>query len=426
MGEDIALSTNLDTKKKSLQTWEKTSLIANGFLFSCQQSFLLTLFANLAFDLNLSLGDLSLAFALGSLFFSIGGPLSCLRADSSSKNTILGISLLGLSMTLFSLAALFWFRESSWILILLIGNRIIYGLFAAAINPISQIQLLDINSKKANPLYLNQISLYSGRIIGPILALTLSAHYLKILFFLALSSFLLAAYHFYKSSFEAKNKFTGLVNPSESPVLGRLRQLSTFFGQFKNDFINSENLRSSLILAIGLTTFVGFYQTSLSWKLIVTTGLDAIAITPLMSYLFLGLAGSVFIMQIPLIRSNSFRNLLLKANPVCIMISMGFYIFSQNIGAVALCIAFLAIPLASLPAFYLKAGLGKVDRGRKQSYFLMAHSIGYAVGALMASGVLYGGVEYLLPLGAASCALLLTRTFSLSKNIYQKGLAYVS
>ena len=148
----------------------------NTITFSAVQILLFTMFPYIAESLNLSLSIVIGTFSLGSFLFLWSGPYWSSKSDFEGRMKILNIGMIGQFISFIMLFLLIIFANylpESIIVTLLLISRVVYGLFASAIIPVSQALQLDLSVKEAylKSMLSNSMSLNMGRMIGPIYVL---------------------------------------------------------------------------------------------------------------------------------------------------------------------------------------------------------------------------------------------------------------
>ena len=141
-------------------------------MFALCQSLLFCSYPILAEKIGISLSELVAIFGVGSSLFFISAPGWTALSEKYGRQTILVICMLGLTLSLFFILQSFSISENSgetkfvvWL------SRIIYGLFAGGIIPITQrIYAESDNSKLLGSFAVHAQASSIGRVIGPAVA----------------------------------------------------------------------------------------------------------------------------------------------------------------------------------------------------------------------------------------------------------------
>lgn len=160
-----------------------------AFTFAMYQSFCLTIYPLLANKLGLSLSELISIFGVGSFLFLFSAPGFTFLSESFGAKSILILTMMGMLVSIF---ALLWaleggFSQSESEMMLWV-SRIIYGLFAGGVVPVSQTFFADHSGGGL----LGRFALHAqattlGRVLGPVLGYLAVEGYL----FVVLSGLLL-------------------------------------------------------------------------------------------------------------------------------------------------------------------------------------------------------------------------------------------
>ena len=148
----------------------------NTMTFSCVQILLYTTIPYIADMTFLQTATIIGSISVGSFIFAGMGPFWATKSDKWGRKRVLSIGMLGMGFSFLLLSSIFLFNKDlsmTMKISMIYGSRIIYGLLASAIVPVSQAWQLDlIDSKdKMKVLTRNSMCLNVGRILGPILIL---------------------------------------------------------------------------------------------------------------------------------------------------------------------------------------------------------------------------------------------------------------
>lgn len=339
--------------------------------FSCTQILLFTLIPYLSEALELSLSSIIASFALGTALFLFGAPFWSKYSEISGRFKTLGFGLCGL-MVSFYLIVLLMVYSSELVeqtkLAILISSRIIYGLFSSAIVPVSQLTRSDMasSSEQMNSMFSHSLSLNLGRALGPLIILSGSDQYLGLLIIVATWTIL--------------------------PIL-LCFTVEEDSRQASNDASSSKNLKSQIMLPLGITilftTFTGILHSSLGVTIsevfnlhgkqasmltakVLFAGSIVMAVTQILGIRFL---------KNEIVRGLTFGLIFLAAGSIVLIV------MSQNIElwlAVALICAGLALIYpTNLTLFHRKFRNSNISGA--MGLLASGNTIGYAVGGALAS-----------------------------------------
>jgi hypothetical protein len=259
-----------------------------------------------------------------------------------------------------------WFKTG-----LIVGARIIYGMMASAIVPVSQAWQLDLRPgiDRIKVMTRNSMCLNLGRILGPILVLTKQVNFEIII---------------YVATAWLGVLFLGLLFFTKNQVIDRP---TTEKFQFKKSLINWKELASGvkgpILLSLVFTSFTGIMHSFLGHHLKVSLALPGDEASVLMAQMVLALSfAAVLIQQMSLMIPAKMWKLRLFIGALSLV--SGSIVMAEAVDKVGLwvSIGFVAIAVALIPPVYLSLlGKNKNSQGKKLGLASISHSLGYAIGA---------------------------------------------
>lgn len=343
----------------------------NTITFSAVQILLFTMFPFIAESLNLSLSLVIGVFSLGSFLFLWSGPYWSSKSDFSGRMNILNIGMIGQFVSfliLFLLIAYSQYLSEALIVTLLIISRIIYGVFASAIIPVSQALQLDLSVKEAylKSMLSNSMSLNMGRMIGPIYVLVngdspkaLMKGVLFWIIFIIVSNFLC-------KKFETKQRLVQ-------------KEKMTFDWSLIN-----KDLKWVFLLALLFTCFIGTLHNTFGLHIKDLFSLNAAETSILMAKFLLG--SSIMAVASQFVSKKFFNDpwqgpLLIGAFALFCG-AMGFALGTTST-QIWMSMMVVSIGIAMIPPSYLTMTTfysPTIERGKKFGMINAANTIGYTVG----------------------------------------------
>jgi MFS family permease len=161
-------------------------------VFSTSQATLFVIYPYLAERMGLQLPLVISAFSVGSFLFLVGGPFWSWVSIKKSPMFALKASIGGLLLSLLLLTIAVLFLGAGfpiWNGIFLGASRLIYGLMASGIVPVTQAILIEASPEKSRlkVLATQSLVLNAGRLLGPILSMLLVTHYPNLLLLIPLA-----------------------------------------------------------------------------------------------------------------------------------------------------------------------------------------------------------------------------------------------
>lgn len=348
----------------------------NVIIFTASQMILFSLLPFLAEKSNLALVHLTLAFSTGSFLFLFTSPLWGHLSDKWGRSAVISIGVCGLFIANLCTATM---METSFPLTLLWIGRILYGLSASAIVPVTQALLVEQSPDKPplQALLKNSIALNIGRAAGPAYLLASSLVFWNIkgsLWGLVLICGLLSFFNI-KNIQIAKTVAT-------SPLDFRLPRFS---GTQKN----------ALLVGFLFSTFVGALNAGLAHIFIKRLHLDSLQAGSLMAQVLLASALLAVAVQFTLKRlTNSPLRGLLLTGSLCLL--LGGLLLSQlhSFWQLPFVVVFLAVGLCTLPPCYTGIiAQGTQAVGLRTSIVGILSTLGYAVGGGLLSFFLWQNLQ---------------------------------
>jgi len=314
------------------------------------------------------------AISIGSFFFAGFSPFWSSKSDSVGRKTILSIGMGGMVLSFLAISLMFigndsfplWFKTG-----LIVGARIIYGIMASAVVPVSQAWQLDLKPglDRIKVMTRNSMCLNLGRILGPILVLTKQVNFEIIIY---IATIWLAVL------------FTGLVFCTRNQA--NLQTKAEKF-EFKKSLRNWKDLASSargpILLSLVFTSFTGIMHSFLGHHLKVSLALAGDQASVLMAQMVLALSfAAVLIQQVSLVIPSTMWKLRLIIGALSLVTGSVIMAEATSAQGLWLSIAFVAIAVALIPPVYLSLlGKNKDSQGKKLGLASISHSLGYAIGA---------------------------------------------
>lgn len=365
-----------DLKPRQLRTLASLS----AFCFSGAQSLTVALYPLLAERLGLSLASLIASFSLGSFLFVFGSPFWAQKSDRIGRLRVLTYGLGALFASFALLSALVWnpFATSELNLIVLVASRLVYGLVASAIAPVSQALQADLaeESSSAKAMLLHTLSLNIGRVVGVSFVLVFAGQMAAILpSFLALIALVFLSVVI---STRLSNRVTLMRAPAERAPI---------------DFAN---LKWVLAIAFVFSAFAEAMNSSLGGNLKHFFSLDAQATSQLAARLLLFASLGIVAVQI---LTRFFSKLPLRAG---LGIGVGALILGSAVFAgldshaeLWIAMSLFVIGAGLVPPFYLsllRRNCPASQYGARAGWVGSAHTVGFALGGGLAALVFRTGL----------------------------------
>ncbi len=350
----------------------------NTFTFACIQMVLYTTIPYIAEKTGVVTANIIAAISIGSFIFSFMGPFWAARSDKLGRKRVLSFGMLGMSFSFALLASLFIFNDQLSLTIKICFvyiSRIVYGLLASAIVPVSQAWQLDLSEKSDHLKVLtrNSMCLNLGRVLGPILILFKQVNFEYVIYCATIWVFTLAISVLVTS--QANTVTTNHFAPSLKQVLNRWKD------SFKESYM-------PILLALVFTSFTGVLHSFLGHHLknaLQITGQEAtlmfakiIFVLSVLAVLFQQLSITIF--------ASRWRPRLFLGT---IAIVSGTYtmMIATNEKLIWISIFMIAISTAFIPPVYLSLTSKSKENSNKTNVFgkklglaSVAHSFGYALG----------------------------------------------
>lgn len=334
---------------------------------------------------SISISHIAGSISIGSLFFAFTGPFWASMSDRYGRKKIIGIGMGGLALSFILLSSIFALNPHLNLdmkIALIYLSRIIYGLLASAVVPVSQAWQLDLcpNRERIKVLTRNSMCLNLGRITGPILVLVKGINFDELIYVYTTIIFILALYEI----------SSGTKNQEWNKNAHKI-ELSKYLKLVKKSAL-------PILLALVFTCFIGIIHSTLGHHLKEIFKIRGDAATLFMAKIVIVISVLGFFTQ--LISQKLIRKKDIHANKNnfqwksmmfvgSLSLIVGAYTLNsatttQNIW-ISVCI--LSFGLSLIPPVYLalisKKNIDENENvyGRQVGLASVAHSLGYALGA---------------------------------------------
>lgn len=352
----------------------------NTLTFSCIQMVLYTTIPYIAEETGVATASIIGAISVGSFIFSFMGPFWAAKSDSMGRKKVLGLGMFGMFLSFLFFTLLFIFNEGLSLqlkVVMVFAARIIYGLLASAIVPVSQAWQLDLIAKKSRLKVLtrNSMCLNLGRILGPVFILLKQVEFEKVFYVSTVWVLLL-------SSLSLLVKGHKQMPPLEQHKV----QLKELIQRWKKSA--QESLRP-IVLAMIFTAFIGILHSFLGHHLKEVLNISGEEASLMFAKIILFLSISAIALQqfsIMLFKSRWEIRLILGASSLVV----GTVVMMNSFDTFTLwtSIFFISVATAFIPPVYLSLTSHSNQNtektnvfGRKLGLSSIAHSFGYALGA---------------------------------------------
>ncbi len=374
----------------------KLALAATAVFSACQMM-AFVLYPYFSEATGLSLTFIVGSFSVGSFLFLWGSPFWVRQIEQKGSRWALGRGILGLLGS--QIVLLFLLLGAGQIPLilaatLLVGSRILYGLTASAIVPVSQTIMAASSgpAERMQAMVRHNMSLHLGRVMGPLVV------------------------------------WLGLFVSPTTPLwicLGLLMILSLFLGRESNPQVpkvssgissnflwpNSKASRLLILMAFVLTVLVGILQSSLTQHLQNVLHLDSQRSAQI-SLQFL-LASSLVTVVIQLLMQGRIKNPwqgTLPLGALCLAISVFLLVEFQREAELWWALPLFAAGVALLTPSYTAALSLREDcsqQGSVAGLLGATHTLGYAAGGMLTAALLSAGIKPLVVALSISIGLLL-------------------
>lgn len=356
-----------------MMTRSQIRLQGNVVLFTASQMILFSLLPYIAEQSGITLHEIILAFSFGSFLFLFSSPFWGSLSDRWGRESIITVGVLGLFVSnIFTAALLSWVSSSE---LLWIG-RVVYGLSASAIVPITQALLLEQSPSGSHlkPLLKNSIALNIGRAVGPAYLLLSSVLFLN----MSWSLWTLAII----CGFALMSNIPAHNTPKPVPTPRIAIDWSSFH----------RTQWAALFMGFVFSTFVGVVNASLAQIFMERFEISSLEAGSLMAKVLVGSALSAVFIQLILRRSvqSPWKGLMVGGGLSLLAGALVLY-FMNATSQLPVLILLLSAGLCVLPPCYI--GLvaeGKTNTGFKTSLVGMISTLGYASGGGLLSVFLWG------------------------------------
>ncbi len=352
----------------------------NSLTFSAIQMVLYTTIPYIAEKTGVTTANIIAAISVGSLIFAFMGPFWAAKSDALGRGKVLSIGMLGMTLSFLLFSALFLLNTSLPLTVkiaMVFAARILYGLLASAVVPVSQAWQLDLipNEDKLRVLTKNSMCLNLGRILGPILVLAKGVNFELVIYASTLwLSFLAITVYLLRHSSTPQQGSTDRIELKE--VLNRWKE-------------NFKESRNPILLALTFTAFIGILHSFLGHHLKTVLNITGQEATLLFAKIILFLSVVAVILQqlsVMVFKSRWQPRVLL--GPTSLIVGTIIMMTGNNETSIWIAIAFIAVATAFIPPVYLSLTSESRHNSEKTNIFgkklglaSVAHSLGYALGA---------------------------------------------
>lgn len=351
----------------------------NTLTFSCIQMVLYTTIPYISEETGVATSSIIGAISVGSLIFSFMGPFWAARSDHWGRKRVLSLGMFGMFLSFLFFTLLFIFNETLPLQLkvaMVFAARIVYGLLASAIVPVSQAWQLDLipETNRLSVLTRNSMCLNLGRILGPIFILMKQVEFEKVIYastawVLTLTTLSLLVKNTKLSSLpEEKIRFKELVNRWKKSAQESLRPI---------------------LLAMIFTAFIGILHSFLGHHLKSVLNISGEEASLMFAKIILVLSiSAVIIQQLSLLIFKSRWEIRLILGASSLVIGTIVMMNSYNEASLWVSIIFISLATAFIPPVYLSLTSRSEENtaktnvfGKKLGLASIAHSFGYALGA---------------------------------------------
>ena len=355
----------------------------NSLTFSSIQMVLYTTIPYIAEKTGVTTANIIGAISVGSLIFSFMGPFWANKSDTFGRSKALSVGMLGMTFSFLLFSALFIFSSSismPFKIAMVFAARIIYGLMASAVVPVSQAWQLDLipQQDKLKVLTKNSMCLNLGRILGPILVLAKGVDFEIVIFGSTVWLCLLATAVFLVPKQRDSN--------SDEISLKDTVKFKVLVERWKASFLEST---TPILLALTFTAFIGILHTFLGHHLKTVLGISGREATLMFAKIILFLSiMAVLIQQLSVVVFKSRWIPRVIGGPLSLIIGTIIMMNGESEQSIWISIAFISVATAFIPPVYLSLTSESQENSDKTNVFgkklglaSVAHSFGYAVGA---------------------------------------------
>lgn len=348
----------------------------NTLTFSCIQILLYTTIPYISEQTTVTTASIIGSISVGSFIFAFMGPFWASKSDTWGRKRVLSFGMFGMGLSFLCLSSLFIFNDVFSIqtkIAIVYLSRVIYGLLASAVVPVSQAWQLDLidTKDKLKVLTRNSMCLNVGRVLGPVLVLFKKVDFEHIIYFGTAWIFMLA--------------IGCLVTSKKGTVIAQNISEKVEAQKYQWKALIKEALLP-IGLALIFTSFIGILHSTLGHHLKEIFSIKGDEASVLMAKIVL--ASSLFALIVQQTSQWIFgrdwkKRLIFGASSLVggsFILGAATTLLSIWIG-----IAFISIGLALIPPVYMalishSAAQENVN-GKKIGFASIAHSLGYGVGA---------------------------------------------
>ena len=352
----------------------------NTLTFSSIQMVLYTTIPYISEQTGVETAAIIGAISVGSFIFSFMGPFWAAWSDTLGRKKVLGLGMFGMFLSFLCFTLIFLFNDVLALqvkVMMVFLARILYGLLASAIVPVSQAWQLDLIPEKNRLKVLtgNSMCLNLGRILGPIFILAQQVDFEKV-FYIA------TAWVFVLSSLSFMTRGQKQV-PLPEKTRVRFKELALRWKKSAQ-----ESLRP-ILLAMIFTAFIGILHSFLGHHLKNVLNISGEEASLMFAKIILFLSVSAVALQqfsIFLFKSKWVVRLALGASSLVV----GTVVMMNSFNQLTLwtSIFFISVATAFIPPVYLSLTSHSEENSQKTNIFgrklglsSIAHSFGYALGS---------------------------------------------
>lgn len=378
------------------------TLHTNTLIFTAAQMIVLGLIPFFSAKFSVTESEFIAAFSVGSFLFLFSGPFWGYVSDRGSRDLIISLGMFGLLGATFLLTADVFSNGATQVWI----SRIVYGLFASSIVPVTQALLIEKNKDENSlkPLLSNSISLNLGRFLGPLaLALFIFLSWNIDLILSVLTSLigiftLLQLRRAYFSLKKVSAKASALSTPIDSTA-----SKTSSIAKDSQNFLTSGSQppdsrkagfiqgilqlpRGPLWVALMFSTYIGTVNTSLAGILLAEFKLEPTAAAQWMSVVLLGAALVAVLVQVALKKYLKNPNVQLMIFASLLLLIASSLLFVLTPTSLVFLVILLGAGLCIFPPCYLALlTKGQKQLGTSTSVVSIFATLGYTLGGLLLS-----------------------------------------
>ena len=371
-------------------------------MFGLVQGLMIALYPFIAENLKLNLAEVLFVFSLGSFMFIFGSPFWSSQSDRKGRMKILKIGLSALIISFFILAYIVLnpSENKNLNLLFLIVSRVIYGLVASAVSPVSQSIQYKIALFRTNlvgqvvhtkAMFLHSMSLSLGRLIG-ISTVILFIQQIKSVFsiyvFLLLAMFLLLIIC---EKVLQKKELYSRVFAEVHTAIGKQSKKSFSFVQLVKQ-INNSSAKWIMLVSFLFSCFMESLNSSLAGVIkhqLQRSTLEAGQLTA--NILFVASCIILAVQFVGTVLTRIKGHYILYVATLPLFIGSVIFAFVDNVANLWISVAVIALGIGLLPPLYMaelrkNSSDSEVDNyGRKAGIMSSLTTLGYSAGGSLSA-----------------------------------------